>query len=198
MNALHLLYNYPPQVFKFWNEMCGRGTSDTSGVIATATADARAISPDIVTVTDVIAALERSSAWRDKSDLVFSEAVEKKILLKEDSLDSMWEVDLSGVSFPVAHTAIRYVLKRLMEFAQQGGKETLQDMTFITGVGLGQKSQRDDVGEEGLTPVTLREFVRETLRNEYEIYTTIPKFAMGTVVIKKEMLVRWMNNNQRF
>lgn len=182
----------PDRVFQLWSEMIASNNTYSSIVL----------SPDIVTVTDVIAGLERSSEWRDKSDLVFAEAVRRKILLREDSLDSMWDVDLSGMSFPVAHAAVRFVIRRLVNYCSVGtnSRQDFQDMTFITGIGVNNNIQRDDeMVNAGLVPKTLREFVRETLRIEYGIFTTIPKFSAGSVVIKKEMLQRWMSDeNEHF
>jgi pentatricopeptide repeat protein len=98
----------PDRIFQLWSEMIATNNTFSSIVL----------SPDIVTVTDVIAGLERSSEWRDKSDLVFAEAVRRKILLREVSLDYMWDVDMA---FPVAHN--------------------FQDMTFITGIGVNNNIQ---------------------------------------------------------
>jgi len=183
--------NQPEKVFQLWSEMTAASSRSIS--ISSIT-----ISPDIVTVTDVLAALERSPKWRDKSDIVFAEAVNRKILLKEDSLDSVWEVDLSGMSFPVAHAAVRYVIQRLVgqyHTINDHSEKELQDITFITGVGTSSYRQKDDeMVKAGLVPKTLREFVRETLRNEFELFSTIPKFSAGTVVIKKEMLMRWITS----
>lgn len=200
--------NQEEKIFQLWNEMCGTsyvgedGDSKKDTVIATATPDARKIAPDIITVTDVIDALERSPNFRSKSDIVFAEAVKRNLLFKTDtySLDTVWEVDLSGMSFPVAHTAVRYALKRAhASFLDDG---VLEDLTFITGTGstFSSASTADDRGvkkdtlTEGYAPVALREFIRESLRNEFEpsIETTIPSYAPGTIITDKETFKKWI------
>ena len=204
--------NQPDQVFQLWNEMCGSNNleqgseSDVSDatIIATATPDARKIAPDIITVTDVINALERSpgTQYRAKSDLVFKEAVKRKILFKTDSLDTVWEVDLSGMSFPVAHAAVRFALQRAYSSYADDGK--LEDFTFITGIGSSHLKKKDkdsgddfdesDENDDG-TPVALREFIRSCLNTEFEplIVATVPQFAPGTVMINKQVLKEWMD-----
>jgi len=200
--------NQAEQVYNVWNEMCGRtNTSDRSDdVIATAAPDVRKIAPDIITVTDVLSTLERSSGWREKSDIVFEEAVNRKILFKPTlySLDTVWEVDLSGLSFPVAHAAIRFALKRATQMYSEKGE--LDDLTFITGVGSGQNHRiqnkyNDEDGmvpnNEGRAPIALREFIRDSLNNEFEpkMLAVVPKYALGTVVIGKDFLQKWMDHN---
>ncbi len=67
------------------------------------------ISPDIVTLTEVVATLDRATekANREMVDIVFAEAVQRGIILREDLLDRAWELDLSGMSFRVAQAACR-------------------------------------------------------------------------------------------
>lgn len=196
----------PQTVFDLWNEMCA--------------SDNKRITPDIITVTNVIYALERSSTvssgkhWSEKSDLVFTEAVERKILFKSNSLDTTWEVDLSKMSYPVAHAALRFVLKSIKanvkETSSSAEKEAVvKDLTLITGTGnrggnlaaMEEGKTSDNISPiaeetDGNTPNSLREFIRRSLSTEFDppIYATIPETAAGTIVVRKLMLEKWVNS----
>lgn len=169
-------------VWGLWQEMCGK--DNNKGGIS--------ISPDMITVTDAINGLERSKGYRDKSDAVFEEAVQRKLLFKADSLDTVWETDLSGMSFPVAHAAVRYCMRQVLEIANGGSGNVVQDLTFITGVGRAKSSS--GMADDGNAPVALREFVRDCMVNEFTppIYSLTPKHSAGVVTIKKEVLTRWI------
>ena len=90
-----------------WGEICGTKIATPSSAIATAIDVA---TPDIITVTDCIATLTRANRMA-QVDQVFREAVGMKLVLR-GNLDSAHEIDLSGMSFPVARAAIRYILKQ--------------------------------------------------------------------------------------
>ena len=148
--------------------------------------------------------LERSSRWREQSDLVFEEAVKRNLLFKLDSLDTIWEVDLTGMSFPVAHAAIRFALKRVYVSLMDENK--MDDLNFITGIGVASQNQRgnnggggtSNGGDGGGTPVALREFIRDSLRNDFEppIFCDVPKHAPGTIVIYNKVLEKWSKQEQ--
>jgi pentatricopeptide repeat protein len=235
----------PQRVIDLWDEMCGRGRRENATEKSSASKVAgapplrfqvskeyaKAILPDIITLTDVLAALQRStprSQYQEARDAIFAEAVEDlHILLPEDSLDSSWEIDLSGMSFPVARAAVKYILERRIQPAyhdyaatptneksktkKEQQQDQLQDVTFITGTGRGHQQytslsssasktgdeydgDRNEDDNDGNTPRALREYIRDCLRDNFEpsMYSTIPANAQGTVVVKREMLQRWL------
>mmetsp|Transcript_15637 Transcript_15637/g.33842 ORF Transcript_15637/g.33842 Transcript_15637/m.33842 type:complete len:1028 (-) Transcript_15637:2196-5279(-) len=219
------------KAYEIWGEMCGRKGSrnvtsrknkGASKPIASATSDPR-LSPDIITLTDVIATLERSEGAenRQRMDEVFNEAVERGIILPADSLDSTWEVDLSGMSIPVAHAACRYIVQRALREVKGG--RPCEDLLLITGVGKGQQQQahHDDsdldreennlsaaeedegngptvdlsppLGLKGRGSTSLREYVRQVLRDDHDpqLYSTIPPLSQGTVKVSGKVFQQW-------
>lgn len=195
--------------YDIWNEMCGK-----QGNIG------KNVSPDIISLTSVIACLERGKGKdkEEKIDEVFATAVERQITLPEDSMDTKWEIDLSGMSLPVARAACRFIIKRLQQEIREG--ENCQDIMLITGVGkhhyeaeyfrnkgndeflAEEESSSDQNNSDGRrTPGTtaLREHVRQTLRQDFEppIYSIIPDNAVGVVQVKKEMLHKWILDGEQ-
>lgn len=205
------------KAFEVWDEMCGKRQGNSTAK-ASAAADA-SMSPDIITVTEVIGTLCRSEGKVDvdRVDIVFAEAVRRGIILRGGTLDTLWEVDLSGYSFPVARAACRYIMKRALEAARRG--DAIRDVNLITGVGRGQrpgtsskgqngfqrqeadKLQKDDHSRRIATPgnTGLREYVRQVLRKDMEppIYSTIPRFQQGTVVVAKDMVKKWIDSQPK-
>jgi len=165
------------------------------------------IKPDIVTLTNVIASLERSKGEKNLSrmDIVFEDAVERQIILSDDSMDTKWELDLSGMSLPVARSACRYILKRILRTTKEADVESLM---LITGVGKNHQLHNVDTqdlnidNDDELTTkrsrTALREYVRHILREDFEppLYSVVPSNAVGTVQINKEMLVQWMKEQR--
>jgi hypothetical protein len=177
------------------------------------------ISPDIVTVTDVLATLSRSDEAVDVqlADEVFQDAVDRDILLRQDALDLGEEIDLSGMPFPVARAACRFVLKRVRATALQGGGIT--DISFITGVGTAKRA-RDlleenvrkakaarEVGKEPSDPTNrplpssqgtaLREYVQQVLMQDFSppVESVVPKSAQGTVVVPLGAIENWISSH---
>lgn len=138
------------------------------------------IAPDVVTLTEVIGTLDRATGKinRDRADKVFSDAVGLGIILREDSLDSSWEFDLSGMSFPVARAACRFIFRRLVE-EMDGKEQTVRDLSLITGASR------------------MREYVREVLRDELKpaIYCVVPKSEQGTLVVKEKVVRNYIDGN---
>lgn len=134
------------------------------------------IAPDIVTLTEVIATLDRAAgkANREKADLVFAQAVRRGIILREDSLDRAWEVDLSGMSFPVARAACRFIFRGLVQ--RVGDGEAVEDLSLITGASR------------------MREYVREVLRDELTpaVYCVVPKLEQGTLQVKAKVMMNYI------
>ena len=140
-----------------WGEICGRRSSEKASI-----ATARDVaSPDIITLTDCIATLSRAG-YTPQMDEVFREAVDRGIVLGRDynDLDQQWEIDLSGLPFPIARAATRYLLQNIVHKHQQmearnqsnnADKEDddietghLQDMVFITGIGKAQQKRKEE------------------------------------------------------
>jgi len=230
----------PDEAYEIWGEMCGRSEKMQPGNLtkseggdnakaaskfkskakayATATSDPK-LSPDIITLTDVIATLHRSEGATnlERMDEVFDEAVELGIILPTDSLDSLWEVDLSGMSIPVAHAACRHIVQRARR-AVESGESPCDDLMLITGVGVAQQyaqgreeegadlnayePNKDDdyhqpFGRRGRRNTALREYVRQVLR-EYDppLYSTIPQFGEGTVHVNRAVFQKWLDAQQ--
>jgi hypothetical protein len=138
------------------------------------------ISPDIVTLTEVIATLDRATgkANREKVDRVFAQAVQRGIILREDSLDRAWDLDLSGMSFPVARAACRFIFRRLVQRVRGG--ETVEDLSLITGASR------------------MREYVREVLRDELTpaVYCVVPKLEQGTLQVKAKVMMNYIEGQK--
>jgi hypothetical protein len=144
---------------------------------------------------------------RDRVDRVFAEAVRRGIVLQQN-LDTSWEFDLSGMSFPVARAACRYILNRI--FISSTKNNDSRDLIFITGVGV-EKAQRKhssqtarltgSVGSEddNRTVSCLREYVQEILAGDFtpSLRSHVPKRAQGTVQINADTIVKWTEERQK-
>jgi len=124
---------------------------------------------------------------RERVDAVFAEAVRRGIILREDTLDSCSEFDLTTMSFPVARAAVRFILNRIVSSSE--GTEEPKDLTFITGVGAGKG------GEGGRDTTSLREYVQEILVRE-GLPSTVPRLARGTVEIAADTMAAWISSRQ--
>ena len=190
---IHLFLNLIWKAFKVWKDIC----NDTG----------RNISPDIITLTNVIGALDRESVSQERMDEVFSDAVKRSLVLKEDSLDTTWEVDLSGMSLSVARAACRFVIKRAYERVRNDG-EKIQELIFITGckthyTGLLEKQRRRSLEEDDLYAYDfepnesrggIREYIQNSLRNDFTppLLTRVPQNSLGSIIISKECVQRWI------
>ena len=195
--------------------MCGTKQSNSTAK-ATAAAD-RWTSPDVITLTDLIATLSNNGQQGDhaKVDEVFADAVKRGIFFS-NMLDSTFEVDLSGMSFPVARAACRYALNRTLQSAGDG--EKLRDMSIITGVGAAMNSKtskengqrgpsssghgRDSGADRpngGRKALSLRDYIQEILREDFDppIQSLVPKRAQGTVEIDKSILQEWIKRRNK-
>ena len=149
----------------------------------------------------------------EQLDEVFAEAVERGIVLRRDSLDSNWETDLSGMSFPVARAACRYIIQRAQSLAQKD--QDIDDITLITGFGRAQSDERqqqkrpqkgdsrsdtpianNDIANEART--SLRDYAQEVLRTDFDppIESSVPGMAKGTVVVEKDFFKKWVDKQQ--
>lgn len=161
------------RAFQLWNEL----VSEHSGIPGTASVTP---SPDIITVTEVIGALNQSGP-ENLIDTVFEEAVRRGIIFDADCFDTNWEVDLTKMTLSVARAACRFVLKGAANSYRSNAM--VEDIVFITGVGRHHDNEHP----------SLRDFVRELLLNEFipPIQSSIPLRASGTVVVTKDDFVTW-------
>ncbi len=132
-------------------------------------------------------------------DQVFAEAVELGIVIR-GNLNSLWEVDVSGMSFPVCRAALRFIFAKALSSVRHG--ETPQSITLITGVGrfrtVGtQQTLTDDSSASSATALSLRDYVQNLLREEFHppLNTTIPIRAQGTVLIESDTVAQWLAQN---
>jgi hypothetical protein len=179
-----------------WGEICGTRSTSTAA-IATAKDIA---TPDIITVTDCIATLYEGKRMVEVEQ-VFREAVERGIIFR-GNLDSQWETDLSGMSFPVARAACRYILRQ----CATEKLENLKEISFITGVGRSHQKWREDHpsfsrsatkapsrGSEKDPGTSLRDYVQEILQSDFDppLESFVPQRAQGTVEVKKSSFIHW-------
>lgn len=174
----------PNEAFDLWQEMLGRSAGarqDSGKKRFTAMVP---VKPDIITLTDAIGAMSSSDDNSDeltmrRIDGVFTEAVRLQIVLPQDTLDSVAEYDLSGMSLPVARAACRFIVHQLRRTS-----EVPETVTFITGVGTCHRSEEKQT-------TSLRDFVQEVLREDFvpAIASTIPKLAQGTVEMNRDGLL---------
>lgn len=190
----------PDQAVILWQEMIGQQSSP-SLKIASAKAD-QSLSPDIITVTDVITTLVRSGqpSSMKKVDQVFAEAVQRGIVLGSDKiLDSHYEVDLSGMALPVARASVRFIFNRIKENARHG--ETIEEVTLITGVGAQFLRPCDVSGwpnaqDHPDSTQSLRDYVQDVLGADFHppIKSSVPQLFQGTVVVKQHEVRDWLEN----
>jgi pentatricopeptide repeat protein len=187
----------PEAAWQLWNEMIGkvsrgptsRWRSRTNSFhpycvlkkldngTDVATSIVRSASPDIITLSEAVATI----ADVGKVDIVFEQAVERGIILRTDTLDSIWEVDLTSMPLPVARAAVRYILRQALAIYKKG--EMFEDVAFITGVGNNHDAEHP----------SLHDYVEQLLRTDFNppLSSTSPRFASGTVLIEKETLKTW-------
>ncbi len=191
--------------FELWNEMCGKANLEITG--RNGDENSAKPMPDIITLTNVIATLERAEGTENlkRMDIVFQDAVERKIIFG-DTMDTKWEIDLSGMSLPVARASCRYILNQLSRTATES---EVEDLMLITGVGKHHQQYRSikedfiniDDGEESISKrsrTALREYVRQVLRQDFEppLFSVIPSNAAGIVQINKNVLMQWMREQR--
>lgn len=173
----------PTEVYDVWREMCDQSNNQKGSKV----------SPDIVTLTEVIATLDSAAgkvkgvkANREWVDEVFAEAVDRGLILRKDSLDTTWEVDLSCMSFPIARAACRYIFRQITERSlasadnddEDDDNDSVKDLNLITGAHS-----------------RMREYVRGVLRDELRpaVYCIVPKMEQGTLLVKKQMMQNYIN-----
>ena len=196
--------------YELWEEMCGGSTKSNSTARATGAA-ARWTSPDIITLTDLIATFSSNEGKVDHSrvDEIFADAVARGIFFS-GFLDSTSEVDLSGMSFPVARAACRYTINKTLQCAEDS--ENLLDLQFITGVGAAASNKVSKENKEkrstpqggkdfskGKKSLSLRDYIQEVLREDFSppIQSFVPKRAQGTIEIDRSVLQGWIKSRKK-
>ena len=153
----------PAEVFDLWLEMCQSNNEK--------------VSPDIVTLTEVIQSLDGAMGKdnRQKVDKVFAEAVARGLILRNDSLDTSWEFDLSNMSLPVARAACRFIFQQITESYVEDEAD-VKDLALITGASR------------------MREYIREVLQDELKppIYCIVPKLEQGTLQVKEKVIRNYL------
>lgn len=144
----------------------------------------------------------------EKVDEVFDEAVRRGIVLR--GMDTHWETDLTGMSFPVARAACRFMIRRAKRTAETN-LDGLETIIFITGVGASQQRRQVSVSNRAsssqlqgnqkidLNSITLREYVQEVLNTDFDppIESDIPELAQGTVEVKKKSFRKWLKTQKQ-
>lgn len=127
-----------------------------------------------------------TKALRGEIDKVFAEAVHIGVILRDDTLDSDFEYDLSGMSIPVAKAACRFILNRLL----QSGPESVSDLVLITGVGSHHAKAN------GAAKTSLRDYVQETLQTDFTpgLVSYVDERAKGTIVVSSTTMKNWMKH----
>ena len=126
---------------------------------------------------------------RERVDEVFTEAVDRGLILRKDSLDTYWEFDLSNMSQPIARAACRYIFNQIAQ------RHAASDVTDV--------EEEDDDDVKDLSLITgasrMREHVRGILRDELKpsIYCVVPKLEQGTLLVKKKMVQNYINEQGR-
>jgi pentatricopeptide repeat protein len=157
---------------ELWKELCGNVEFDEAAIIRPTVARARArayasVKPDIITLSEAIATV--SSVSNDEIshkliDDIFAEAVQLGIVLNSDPMDLNKKVDLSGMSFPVARAACRFVLQRITATPT----DAVRELAFITGVGV-STLRREPTQVNPQTKTSLRDYMREVLLTDFHI-----------------------------
>eukprot|EP00571_Detonula_confervacea_P012159 CAMPEP_0172311378 /NCGR_PEP_ID=MMETSP1058-20130122/14636_1 /TAXON_ID=83371 /ORGANISM="Detonula confervacea, Strain CCMP 353" /LENGTH=656 /DNA_ID=CAMNT_0013024537 /DNA_START=111 /DNA_END=2081 /DNA_ORIENTATION=- len=158
----------PVEVHDLWLEMCQPSNEK--------------VSPDIVTLTEVIATLDSApgKANRERVDKVFAEAVARGLVMRKDSLDTSWEVDLSRLSFPIARAACRFIFRQIVKSSAENEDGEVKDLRLITGASK------------------MREYIREVLRDELKpsVYCVVPKMEQGTLQVKEKVMRNYIDGQQ--
>lgn len=119
---------------------------------------------------------------RLKVEIVFAEAVRLGVVLRHEMVASCWRYDFTGLAFPVARAACRYIISRI----QCSVTESPKDLTIITGIGAQRRNG------SGLT--SLREYVQGIFLRDFSpgLVSVVPDPAHSILVIEAETLAEWL------
>jgi hypothetical protein len=153
----------------------------------------------------------------DRVDIVFNDAVQRNIILRginnqiqpavetnnEFSTPNDIEIDLSGMSFPVARAACRYVLRRTAiassssSYNNNNKKGKIRNLNFVTGVGVSHSRGGGTSGSTSNT-LSLREYVQEVLLSDFvpSINSIVEDHEQSKVKIKAVTLRSWIEKQR--
>jgi pentatricopeptide repeat protein len=201
----------------------GAGSSRAAAPAATPTAAAvaTAIAPDIVTFTVLISLLEKHGRRGDALRL-FADGCARGVLMQA-SLDSLWERDLSRLSYQLVRAAVDYALGEVVRDynvqlkAAAGSKDpNVHDLVLITGVdsstssspplarggGGGGQPPPPPPPRQPLplpsasvpSPETRQGLAHLVLREKGGGGYLAPRVAAGVLTVGKEQLRRWLQD----
>ena len=127
---------------------------------------------------------------RVKIDSVFSEAVRRKIVLRDiDNLETTGEIDLSGMAFPVARAACRFVLNMILANSSQPTKRVGKNLVFVTGAGASHTDSSSS---------SLRDYVQEILASDFSppVESIVQAQEQSKVLIKAKELTSWIKKQR--
>lgn len=159
------------------------------------------IVPDIVTFTHVISILARHGRHADAL-VLFSEGCRRKVLMQA-ALDSLWERDLSRLSYQLVRAAVDFALGEIVaDYAAQrkaaaGSKEpNVYDLVLITGVDFGGAARSGVGGKQRPlpSPETRQGLAHLVLRDKGGGGYFTPGVVGGELRVGKEQLRRWLQD----
>jgi hypothetical protein len=176
------------------------------------------IAPDIVTFTVLISLLERHARHADALRL-FGEGCSRGVLMQA-SLDSLWDRDLSRLSYQLVRAAVDFALGEIVrDYAAQakaagGSKEpNVHDLVLVTGVDTTTVAAGSSRGGGGMgssggqqprqplpsvplvpSPETRQGLAHLVLREKGGGGYFTPKAAAGVLTVDKEQLRRWIQD----
>jgi pentatricopeptide repeat protein len=187
--------------YELWRSMLGQGQHayDPVGKVGKRVSALADATPDIITVTEVIASIsvDESATSRDRVDEVFREAFDRELVLRSN-LDSTWDFDLSGLPLPVARAACRFIVGRFVLTQDLD----VNDLTLITGVGVnhgrrlsGNSDENSDL-TSAVRDISLRDFVQRVLISDFDppLSSEIPARAQGTLLIPGAVLRAYLES----
>ncbi len=165
------------------------------------------IAPDIVTFTVLISLLERHGR-RGDALRVFGEGCARGALMQA-SLDSLWDRDLSRLSYQLVRAAVDFALGEIVQDytaqvkAAGGSKEpNVHDLVLVTGVDTTVVAPPRGAGGGGRpgpkplpsvpSPETRQGLAHLVLREKGGGGYFTPKAAAGVLTVDKEQLRRWL------
>lgn len=95
----------------------------------------RGIRPDIITLTNLITVLTKTGR-RDEARDLFSQGVDMGIFLSGGTLDSLWDKDISKLSYQLVKVAAEFCLDQIIQHfcENDGDRDDISNLTIITGV----------------------------------------------------------------
>jgi hypothetical protein len=147
------------------------------------------IQPDVVTYTHLLAVMERVGR-AGEALRIFREGVGSGQLMNQ-RLDSLWERDISRLSYQLVRVAVDYalgeVLQRFREAQARGEWDDAEaeDLQLITGIDVPKEHEAQHTAQ------TRQDLALQVLE-EYGIGASVDDDNPGVVRVRKEPLLRWL------